>query len=106
MVDYPVAIDNDYAVWRAFNNQYWPAHFFIDAKGQIRHHHFGEGEYEQSEKIIQQLLVEAGQSNVPTDIVDVDAAARWPAPISATCSRLRPMWAMAGRRISPRRAAR
>jgi cytochrome c biogenesis protein CcdA/thiol-disulfide isomerase/thioredoxin len=72
MVDYPVAIDNDYGVWRAFNNQYWPAHFFIDANGQIRHHHYGEGEYDQSEKIIQQLLIEAGQKNVPTDIVNVD----------------------------------
>jgi thiol-disulfide isomerase/thioredoxin len=59
-VDYPVAIDNNYAIWRAFGNQYWPAHYFVDAQGQIRHHHFGEGEYEQSEKVIQQLLVEAG----------------------------------------------
>jgi cytochrome c biogenesis protein CcdA/thiol-disulfide isomerase/thioredoxin len=59
-VDYPVAIDNNYAIWRAFGNQYWPAHYFVDAQGRIRHHHFGEGEYEQSEKIIQQLLAEAG----------------------------------------------
>ena len=49
-VDYPVAVDNDYAVWRAFNNQYWPALYFIDAQGRIRHHQFGEGEYEQSER--------------------------------------------------------
>ena len=72
-IDYPVAIDNDYAIWRAFNNQYWPAHYFIDAKGQIRHHHFGEGEYDQSERVIQQLLAEAGKSDVAKDVVDVKA---------------------------------
>jgi cytochrome c biogenesis protein CcdA/thiol-disulfide isomerase/thioredoxin len=72
-VDYPVAIDNDYAIWRAFKNQYWPAHYFIDAQGRIRHHHFGEGEYGQSEKIIQQLLDEAGKSGVSRDVVSVVA---------------------------------
>ena len=46
-IDYPVAIDNDYAIWRAFNNEYWPAHYFIDAEGRIRHHHFGEGDYDE-----------------------------------------------------------
>jgi cytochrome c biogenesis protein CcdA/thiol-disulfide isomerase/thioredoxin len=70
-VDYPVAIDNDYAIWRAFNNQYWPAHYFIDAKGRIRHHHFGEGEYDESERVIQQLLAEAGHSQVSSDVVKV-----------------------------------
>jgi hypothetical protein len=45
-IGYPVAIDNDYTIWRAFKNQYWPAHYFIDAKGQVRHHHFGEGDYD------------------------------------------------------------
>ncbi len=60
-IDYPVAIDNDYAIWRAFQNHYWPAHYFIDAEGRIRHHHFGEGEYDQSERVIQQLLAEAGK---------------------------------------------
>ncbi len=59
-IDYPVAIDNDYAIWRAFANRYWPAHYFIDAQGRIRHHHFGEGEYEESEQVIRQLLAEAG----------------------------------------------
>src|SRR5450631_4302265 len=59
-ITYPVAIDNDYAIWRAFQNQYWPAHYFIDAKGQFRHHHFGEGEYGRSEQVIRQLLAEAG----------------------------------------------
>ena len=72
-VTYPVAIDNNYAIWRAFGNQYWPAHYFIDAKGAIRHHHFCEGEYDESEKIIQQLLAEAGASNVSRDIVAVKA---------------------------------
>jgi cytochrome c biogenesis protein CcdA/thiol-disulfide isomerase/thioredoxin len=62
-VDYPVAIDNNYAIWRALNNQYWPAHYFVDAKGQIRYHHFGEGDYAESEKVIQQLLAEAGHAN-------------------------------------------
>ncbi|MFL9870746.1 cytochrome c biogenesis protein DipZ [Paraburkholderia megapolitana] len=61
-VDYPVAIDNNYAIWRAFGNQYWPAHYFIDAQGQIRYHHFGEGDYAHSEKVIQQLLAEAGHA--------------------------------------------
>jgi hypothetical protein len=58
-VDYPVAIDSDYAVWRAFDNYYWPALYIADAEGRIRHHYFGEGEYQRSEMIIQQLLVEA-----------------------------------------------
>ena len=72
-VDYPVAIDNDYAIWRGFNNQYWPAHYFIDAQGRIRYHHFGEGEYDKSEKIIQQLLAEAGKTGISQDIVSVSA---------------------------------
>ena len=62
-IDYPVAIDNDYAVWSAFANHYWPALYFADARGSIRHHHFGEGEYQQSEMVIQQLLAEAGTSD-------------------------------------------
>ena len=65
-VTYPVAVDNDYALWRAFGNQYWPAHYFIDAKGNIRHTHFGEGEYDASERVIQQLLVEAGSASAAT----------------------------------------
>jgi cytochrome c biogenesis protein CcdA/thiol-disulfide isomerase/thioredoxin len=72
-VDYPVATDNDYAIWRGFDNQYWPAHYFIDAQGRIRHHHFGEGEYDQSEKVIQQLLAEAGKTDVAHDVVSVNA---------------------------------
>ena len=72
-VVYPVAVDNDYAIWSAFNNQYWPALYFADARGRVRHHHFGEGEYERSERVIQQLLAEAGAVGVSHDLVSVDA---------------------------------
>jgi thiol-disulfide isomerase/thioredoxin len=72
-VDYPVAIDNDYTIWRAFNNSYWPALYLVDAQGHIRHHHFGEGEYEESEMILQQLLEEAGNGGIGHDLVSVDA---------------------------------
>lgn len=71
-VDHPVAVDNDHAIWRAFRNQYWPALYFIDAQGRVRHHHFGEGGYEQSEMVIQRLLVEAGASDLADDMVSVD----------------------------------
>ena len=79
-IDYPVAIDNDYAIWRAFNNDYWPAHYFIDAQGRIRHHHFGEGEYDESERVIQQLLAEAGKSGVSGSVVAVQATGAEAAP--------------------------
>jgi thiol-disulfide isomerase/thioredoxin len=72
-VYYPIAIDNDYAVWQAFKNRYWPALYFVDAQGNIRHHYFGEGEYEQSEKVIQQLLSESGINNISHELVSVDA---------------------------------
>ena len=71
-VDYPVALDNDYAIWKGFHNEYWPAHYFIDAQGRIRHHHFGEGNYRQSEDVIRQLLTEAGQKNLPGGYVRDD----------------------------------
>ena len=71
-VDYPIAIDNDHAIWRAFDNEYWPALYFVDAQGHIRHHQFGEGEYERSEIIIQQLLAEAGNSGVGHELVSVE----------------------------------
>ena len=64
-VDYPVALDNQYAIWRAFNNQYWPAHYFVDAQGNIRGHQFGEGNYAHSEQMIRRLLTEAGQTDLP-----------------------------------------
>jgi thiol-disulfide isomerase/thioredoxin len=82
-VDYPVAVDNDYAVWTAFDNHYWPALYFADAQGQIRHHRFGEGDYEQSEMVLQQLLTEAGTSGdldhdlVAVDPTGVEVAADW-----------------------------
>ena len=72
-VDYPVALDNNYAIWKGFNNEYWPAHYFIDPQGRIRHHHFGEGEYAQSEDVIRQLLTEAGQKNLPGGYVQPGA---------------------------------
>jgi cytochrome c biogenesis protein CcdA/thiol-disulfide isomerase/thioredoxin len=72
-IAYPVALDNDYAVWQAFNNQFWPAHYFIDATGSIRAHHFGEGGYEESEQIIRQLLTEAGAENLPGDVIALNA---------------------------------
>ena len=59
-IEYPVALDNDYRLWRALKNNYWPAHYFVDAQGRIRHHHFGEGSYDLSEAVIRQLLTEAG----------------------------------------------
>jgi len=82
-VDYPVAIDNDYAIWRAFDNRYWPAHYFIDAQGRIRHHHFGEGEYAESEEIIKQLLAEAGAQHVASGTVQPDAGGIALAPENA-----------------------
>jgi cytochrome c biogenesis protein CcdA/thiol-disulfide isomerase/thioredoxin len=79
-VDYPVALDGNLAIWQAFHNEYWPAHYFIDAEGRIRAHHFGEGEYDSSERIIQKLLREAGYANVPGGIVDPDAQGAERAP--------------------------
>ena len=72
-IGYPVAIDNDYGIWAAFGNHYWPALYFSDAQGRIRHHHFGEGEYQQSEMVIQQLLDDAGSGGPPYEPVTVDA---------------------------------
>ena len=81
-VNYPIAIDNDYAIWRAFNNEYWPALYFVDAQGRIRHHYFGEGEYAKSEMIIQQLLAEAGTSGIGHELVSVRC------PWCGSCRRL------------------
>lgn len=69
-ITYPVALDNERAIWRGFNNRYWPAHYFIDGKGRIRYHHFGEGNYARSEKVIQRLLAENGNA-----VGDIDIAA-------------------------------
>ncbi|MDP9029247.1 MAG: cytochrome c biogenesis protein DipZ, partial [Pseudomonadota bacterium] len=79
-ITYPVAIDNNYKIWRAFNNQYWPAHYFADAKGQIRYHHFGEGDYAESERVIQQLLREAGATKVAGGLIEADAKGIQAAP--------------------------
>ena len=72
-IDNPVAVDNNHVIWRAFRNQAWPALFFIDAEGRVRHYHFGEGAYEQSEMVIQELLREAGATGVSRESVKVDA---------------------------------
>lgn len=81
-IDYPVAVDSDYAIWRAFGNQYWPAFYFVDAQGRIRRHQFGEGGYEQSEKALRALLAEVGGGSIGGDLVGVngqgaEAAADW-----------------------------
>jgi thiol-disulfide isomerase/thioredoxin len=81
-VHHPVAVDNDYTIWSAFDNHYWPALYLVDAQGKIRHHRFGEGGYEESEMILQQLLAEAGRGGIGQDLVSVDptgveAAADW-----------------------------
>ena len=79
--DYPVAIDSDHAVWRAFGNEYWPALYLVDARGHVRHHHLGEGEYERPERFIQRLLSEAGHAVgrelVSADAHGLEAAADW-----------------------------
>jgi thiol-disulfide isomerase/thioredoxin len=82
-VKYPVAVDSELAIWRAFDNAYWPALYFIDAGGRLRHHHFGEGDYDASERVIQKLLAEAGATTVPSDLVrpvalGAEAQPDWP----------------------------
>jgi thiol-disulfide isomerase/thioredoxin len=72
-VSYSIAIDNDYAIWSAFDNHYWPALYLVDAQGHIRYHHFGEGAYEQSEMMIQHVLAEAGIGGIDDELVSVDA---------------------------------
>jgi thiol-disulfide isomerase/thioredoxin len=71
-IAYPIAVDSDHTVWRAFKNEYWPALYFVDAQGRIRHHWFGEGDYERSERVIQQLLAEAGATDVAPELTPVD----------------------------------
>ncbi len=87
-VRYPLAVDNNYAIWRAFDNNYWPALYFGDAEGRIRHHYFGEGEYEESERVLQALLAEAGVDDVDRSFVrveprGVELAADWDNLLSA-----------------------
>ena len=81
-VEYPVALDSDYAIWRAFGNRYWPAVYIADAEGRIRHHQLGEGGYEECERVVQQLLRDAGRDGVGDDLVSVadngfEAQADW-----------------------------
>jgi thiol-disulfide isomerase/thioredoxin len=81
-ITFPVAVDSNYAIWSAFRNQYWPALYFVDAQGRIRHHQFGEGGYQESELVIQRLLAQAGHPSVGTELVSVnpsgpEAAADW-----------------------------
>jgi hypothetical protein len=73
-IRYPVALDNDYVLWRGLKNNYWPAHYFVDARGRVRYHHFGEGDYATSERVIRQLLAEAGHA--PKDMAMAQATAR------------------------------
>jgi cytochrome c biogenesis protein CcdA/thiol-disulfide isomerase/thioredoxin len=79
-ISYPVAIDSNYKIWQAFNNEYWPAHYFIDGKGRIRHHHFGEGEYDESERVIQELLRENGAKSLADGTINVTANGAEAAP--------------------------
>src|SRR5215207_1093433 len=81
-IDYPIAVDSEHFIWRAFKNNYWPALYFVDSQGRVRHHHFSEGSYEQSEMIIQALLAEAGATGINREPVGVnargiEAAADW-----------------------------
>ena len=81
-IEYPIAIDNDYSIWRAFNNQAWPALYFVDARGRVRDHHWGEGEYDRSEMLIQRLLSETGlggarDGTVSVDPIGIEMAADW-----------------------------
>ena len=86
-VDYPVAVDSNYAVWDAFGNRFWPAVYVADAKGNIRYHHFGEGEYERTEAVIQQLIREAGYSGKGmTRSRSTPVAPKWPRT-GRTCGR-------------------
>jgi thiol-disulfide isomerase/thioredoxin len=73
-IEYPIAIDSDYAIWSAFANRYWPALYLADSDGRIRHHRFGEGEYEQSEMVIQLLLADSGVGDATRELVAVDGS--------------------------------
>jgi Thioredoxin like C-terminal domain len=81
-IEYPIVVDNDYRIWRAFDNHYWPALYFVDARGRVREHHFGEGAYERSEMVIQDLLAEAGIAGrrapvAPVEAHGIEAEADW-----------------------------
>ena len=88
-VSYPIAIDNNYAIWRDFDNNYWPALYLIDGRGQIRYHQFGEGEYERSETVIQTLLAKNGGEHIPGGTVTVQADGAEASADWATCAPMR-----------------
>jgi cytochrome c biogenesis protein CcdA/thiol-disulfide isomerase/thioredoxin len=77
---YPIAVDSEYKIWRTFNNEYWPAHYFIDANGNMRYYHFGEGQYDESERVIQRLLAEAGNRDIPSGPVSGNGTGAEAAP--------------------------
>jgi len=79
-IHYPVAIDSNHKIWQVFNNEYWPAHYFIDGKGRIRYHHFGEGDYGESERVVQQLLKENGATSLSRGTINVSATGAEAAP--------------------------
>ena len=101
-VAFPVALDNDYRLWRGFHNQFWPAHYFIDATGRVRYHHFGEGDYEQSEPWIRTLLEERNHQKPPELPVTIAATGAEAARRPRTCSRRRPTLATRAPRTLPR----
>lgn len=95
-VDYPIAVDNDFAIWGAFSNQYWPALFLIDGRGRVRYRHFGEREHEQSERAIQKLLVKAGARGIGRNLVSVIPKVPRLPPTGTTSNRRRPTLAPSG----------
>ena len=97
-IDYPIAVDSEHLIWRTFKNNYWPALYFVDSQGRVRHHHFGEGSYEQSEMIIQALLAEAGATGINREPVAVNARGIEAAADWATCGPPKTMSGMAAPR--------
>ena len=89
-VEYPIALDSDYAVWSAFANRYWPAVYLADAKGRIRYHHFGEGEYDEGEWMIQHMLREAGGEGIDDELASVAPDGSRRKPTGRTCALPRP----------------
>jgi cytochrome c biogenesis protein CcdA/thiol-disulfide isomerase/thioredoxin len=104
-IGFPVATDNDYAIWRAFGNSAWPAFYFIDAEGRIRHHQFGEGRYDKAEQVIQQLLAEAGQARIPGGLVAPSGQGTQAQPGAEPALSGETYLAMSAPTVLPRRAA-
>jgi thiol-disulfide isomerase/thioredoxin len=105
-VEYPVVIDNDYSIWRAFRNQYWPARYLLDPRGRVRHKQFGEGEYPRSEQAIQRALSEANVPMSATGSCQLTVAGSKPLLTGTTCERLKPTSDTSVARTSPRRMLR